>query len=386
MDESKARRKISGPVKVLAVVAQMNSGGLENRLMDILRNIDRKRVQIDIFTYRLEPGVYDEEAIALGSKIYYNKALTIKNMVQYVSYFRDFLLQHPEYQIVHAHQDAWCSVFCKGAFLARVPVRIAHSRTAISTVSFRNICKNIIKLPTKKYATHCFAVSKKAGVWLFGKKACEEGTVEVWENAIDCARYSYSEEVRQQVRRELGIAPDTLVLLHVGNFTLPKNHPFLLDVFCAYRKSDPKAILLLAGGDTPVEQNMDHMKQLAKQKGIYESVRFLGKRGDVSRLLQAGDIFVFPSLFEGFPGAVLEAQAAGLPCVISDRITEEVALLNTTRMLPLKRSIQQWVDTIREFQNIPRKDTFQTLFEKGYDIHALVEKMMSFYESEINKR
>lgn len=140
--------------------------------MDIIRHNDYERVCIDVFSYRESPGIMDDEIVSYGGKVYYNPPLTLKNMFWYVRYFKKFLARHPEYKIVHAHQDAWCSVFCKGAYLAGVPVRIAHSRTAISKVSVGNIVKNIIKLPARKYATHYFAVSELAGEWLFGKKYC----------------------------------------------------------------------------------------------------------------------------------------------------------------------------------------------------------------------
>ena len=165
------------PIRVLAVVFSMRHAGLETRLMDIIRNINRERVIIDVFSYQLNKGVFDDEIVSLGGKVYYNPPLTPKNMFWYVRYFRDFLLSHPEYKIVHAHQDAWCSVFCKGAYLAGVPVRIAHSRTAISGHSLDYMAKNIIKIPARKYANYYFAVSEKAGRWLFGDKLVDSGKV-----------------------------------------------------------------------------------------------------------------------------------------------------------------------------------------------------------------
>lgn len=373
------------PVKVLAIAAQLNRGGIESRLMDILRETDVSRVRIDIFTYRLTPGAYDEEAKRLGAHVFYNEPLTVKNMFWYVKYFADFLKKHPEYKIVHAYQDAWCSVFCKGAYLAGVPVRIAHSRTAIAAFSVKNMCKNIIKLPTRKYATHYFAVSDKAGRWLFGNRLCESGKVEIWKNAIDCQAYRYSPKTRKAQREALGIGENQFVIMHVGNFTAPKNHVFLIEIF---EKLSPKcadAVLVLVGGDTPAEQNMSRIKRVVKEKGLEKQVHFLGSRSNVNELLQAADVFVFPSVFEGFPGAVLEAQAAGLPCVVSDAVTREVKLLETTRMLPLTEGAEKWSTAVMDFRGYVRKDTYEEIVKQGFDIHLLVEQLMKFYEGEALK-
>lgn len=371
----------NGPIKVLAVVYQLNRGGLENRLMDILRNIDYSKVCIDIFTYRLEPGLMDDEARKLGSKIYYNKPLTIRNFLEYVHYFKNFLLKHPEYKIVHAHQDAWCSVFCKGAYLANIPVRIAHSRTALVNNSIENLIKNIIKLPARKYANYYFAVSDKAGVWLFGKKKYLEGKVQVWPNAIDCRKYRYLKSVRTEVRNELGLQ-NNFILMHVGNFTAPKNHYFLINVFERYHKKNPLSKLILVGGQGPDKEIELNTKKMVREKGLNEFVCFLGIRNDVPRLLQAADVFVFPSLFEGLPGAVVEAQASGLPCIISDRITKEVVLLKTTQQLPIT-NINEWCVALDQSRKVDRIDTFDEMQKAGFDIKALCSKLEDFYEKSL---
>lgn len=364
------------PIKVLVVVCQLNKGGLECRLMDILRFIDTSKIQIDIFTYRLEKGYFDEEVEKLGCKIYYNKPLTIKNMLQYVEYFKEFLLKHPEYRIVHAHQDAWCSVFCKGASLAKVPVRIAHSRTAIQSITIPNLIKNIIKLPAKKYATHYFAVSDKAGEWLFGKKRMKMNQVHIWENAIDLYHFQFNSEVRKMMQKELNITEKT-ILIHVGNFTPPKNHEYLLDIFSCFHKKNKNSVLLLVGSGN--SERKEALEIQAKKLNISDNIRFLGSRNDVDSLLQAADVFVFPSLFEGFPGAVLEAQASGLPCIISANITKDVCLLPIVKQITLKANPNVWCKEIEQALQKPRIDYTRELEEKGFDIRKLVQKLETFY-------
>lgn len=366
-------------VKVLAVVCQMNRGGLESRLMDIIRHMDYRRVCIDIFSYREEPGIMDEEITSLGGTVYYNPPLTLKNMFQYVHYFENFLKRHPEYRIVHAHQDAWSSVFCKGAYLANVPIRIAHSRTAISNLSLENMAKNVIKLPVRKYATHYFAVSELAAVWLFGKKNVRRGKVQVWKNAIDCEKFRFDKEKRKEVRKQLGIE-NQIVLLHVGNFTPPKNQIYLLEVLKQLLEKRKNYFLIYIGGETGAGlQELTRRK--ANEMGISDKVQFLGNRSDVNELLQAADIFCFPSIFEGLPGAVLEAQAAGLPCIISQSITAEVKVLDSLRYLPLKNQEFLWAEEIEKSLYITRYDTYQEMVDAGFDIKQLTNDLMEFYET-----
>ena len=370
--------KCDSSVKVLVIVCQMNRGGLESRLMDIIRHNDYQRVCIDVFSYRETPGIMDDEIISYGGKIYYNPPLSFKNMFWYVHYFQKFLEMHPEYKIVHAHQDAWCSVFCKGAYLAGVPVRIAHSRTAISKITVENIVKNVIKLPTRKYATHYFAVSALAGEWLFGKKNVANGKVRIWKNAINCESYRYDIEKRKKVRADLEVE-DKTVLMHVGNFTPPKNQMYLLNVLKSLLERKKEYVLIFVGGETAAGLQ-EKVRTKTRDLGIEKSVKFLGSRSDINELLQGADVFCFPSFFEGMPGAVLEAQAAGLPCVISKTITEEVKVLNSTKMLPLKNSVNLWVEAIEQSSDISRHDTYEEMVNAGFDIKQMTNELMKFYE------
>lgn len=367
------------PIRVLAVVHRMERGGMESRLMDILRNLDYQKISIDIFTTCKKPGIFDTEIKCLGSEIYYNPELSVKNMIGYVDFFKSFLKQHPEYNIVHTHQNAWCSVFCKGAYLAGVPVRIAHSRTAVSTLTLKNIVKNVIKIPTCHYATHYFAVSKPAGKWLFGKKNMESGKVRIWKNAIECQKFRYDPVVRYEKRKLLGIQ-DKEVIMHVGNFTRPKNQEFLIEVIRHFKELESNCILFFVGGETADGLQKKAIEKV-KEYNLSDRVCFLGNRDDVNELLQAADVFCFPSLFEGLPGAVLEAQAAGLPCVISAAITEEAKVLSTTKMISLKAGVNVWCQEIMNSLTIERRDTFDEMVHAGFDIRILTRELTKFYET-----
>ena len=365
---------VGKPIRVLAVVYRLIPGGLENRLMDIIRNIDTSRVVIDVFSYHPEAGIYDEEVKRFGGRVFYNPPLNVKNMLWYVRYFKRFLEAHPEYRIVHAHQDAWCSVFCKGAYLAGVPVRIAHSRTALASNSLTNFIKNINKLPTKRYDNYLFAVSEKAGRWLYGDKAFDAGRVEIWPNSIEARRFYYDPAVREAVRAENNWN-GKYVVMHVGNFTLPKNHPFILEVFSRVRERDRDALLVLVG-----DGDRARINGLIESNGCGDAVQLLGTRTDVNRLLQGGDVFLFPSIYEGLPGALVEAQAAGLPCVISDTIAREVHITPNLKILSLSAKATDWADSILKYKDFERSDTRRYIEEKRFDVRGLAKDLCRFYE------
>lgn len=364
----------NNPIRVLAIVWKMDPGGLENRLMDIIRNIDKSRVIIDVFSYSLERGLYDDEICNLGGKVYYNPKLTPRNMFWYIRYFSDFLLSHPEYRIIHAHQDAWCSVFCCGAKRAGVPIRIAHSRTAITSIRLEFVVKNIIKLPTKKYANYYFAVSEKAGRWLFGDKMYDEGRVQIWPNSIEAKKFYFNNETRVRVRKDNGW-DGKYVVMHVGNFITPKNHPFILKIFQEIYKQDKNSILVLVGTG-----NKNQIINYIKENLLDEVVVFLSSRTDINELLQGADVFLFPSLFEGLPGALVEAQAAGLPCVISDTIAEEVQITPNLTIMSLKEDEQKWARSVLDKRGFERKDTRDYIERYGFDVCSLANKLCDFYE------
>jgi glycosyltransferase involved in cell wall biosynthesis len=361
-------------VRVLHIVTIMDRGGLENRLMDIYRNIDRNRIQFDFYTCRKEKGYFDDEIVKMGGHVYYDESLSVARLFSIPVRFEKFLKNHSEYKIVHCHMNSWCGLILKGAKEAGVPVRIAHARAATQGKSLQIAIKNIIKLPVNRFSTHRFAVSKKAGVWLFGENPVSEGKVQIFPNAIECKKFEFRPQIREEMRVRLGI-DDDLAIIHVGNLNPVKNHAFLLQVFAALKKRKTFVKLILVGRDGM----HGSIHQLARQLGIDGDVIFLGERSDVPALLQAGDVFVFPSLYEGFPGAVLEAQAAGLPCVISDTITDEVCITSECIQLSLSESPTEWASKVLELGGGTRRNNYKFLCDCGYDINSLVKNMQDFY-------
>ena len=356
-------------IRVLQVVTYMGRGGLESMFMNYYRHVDRAQVQFDFLVHRRERADFDDEIEALGGKIYRLPRLVPWSR-RYLSALNRFFDAHPEYRIVHVHQDCLSSVILKAAARHHVPVRIAHSHSANQDKNLKYPVKLWYKRAIPRYATNLFACGKDAGAWMFGG-----APFQTINNAIDVTTYTYDPARRQEIRRRFGLEAK-LTVGHVGRFNPPKNHPFLLDVFAALLKREPGTVLLLAGGgeDMPVIQDK------AQALGIAGHVRFLGVRSDVADLMQAMDVFVFPSRYEGLPVTMVEAQAAGLPCLISDRVPPECILTDgLVDVLPLSAAPEAWAEEILKKRAFPRTDRRAEIAAHGFDISAEAGKLQEFY-------
>lgn len=358
-----------GLIRILQVVTHMERGGLESMLMNYYRHIDREKVQFDFLVHRQERAAFDDEIESLGGKIYRLPRLVPWSKA-YLSELKCFFDEHPEYEVVHVHQDCLSSVILKAAAQHHIPVRIAHSHSANQDKNLKYPIKLWYKRSIPKYATNLFTCSKDAGDWMFSG-----APYQIINNAIDTAAYAYDPEKRAEMRCRLGLT-DELVVGHVGRFNQPKNHPFLLEVFAALLKKEPHAVLLLVGGG----EDMPKIQAKAQTLGIAERVRFLGVRSDVADLMQAMDIFVFPSLYEGLPVTMVEAQASGLPCVISDKVPSECILTDgLVDILPLLANPDAWAAKILEKRRILRTDHHTEITAHGFDIITEAVKLQKFY-------
>lgn len=322
-------------IRILQCVNQMNRAGLETMLMNYYRSIDRTKIQFDFLTHRPEPGDYDDEIEALGGRIYRAPRLYPQNYPAYFAYMKAFFREHPEYRVVHSHIDAMCLFPLLAAKRAGIPVRIAHSHSTAIDRDFKYPLKQLFRRMLPLAATHCFACGQQAGEFLFGSRPFR-----VIPNGIDLERFRYDAMIQQSVRKALGLE-GKFVVGHAGRLTAAKNQTFLLRIFKAIsRKQD--SILLIAG----TGEREKELKRLAAKLGVAGKVRFLGSRGDMDRLYQAMDVFLLPSLYEGVPMTGLEAQAVGLPCFFSDRVSREVAFSEGCTFLPLEISPEKWAEAI----------------------------------------
>lgn len=365
---------MDGPLRILHVVVNMNRGGAETLIMNLYRNINRVKVQFDFLTFK--QGVFDAEIINMGGKVHRIPYMTDVGHIQFKRKLRHFFKENGEYKIVHAHMDKMSGMILKSAKQANIPIRIAHSHNTESEGRlFAKAYKWYVGTFVVPSATHLYACSNKAAKWLFRNKAKQ---AHILKNGIETDQFIFSRHTRERIRNELQIDKDSLVIGHVGRFSHQKNHIVLLELFSILHKKVPNLLLVLVGDGSLRKEIEKKIKQL----NLEESVRMLGVRPDTSKLLQAFDLFMMPSLHEGLPVTLIEAQGAGLPCLISNKITHEVDLgLGLVEYLPLTHKnkwIKTAVDFLREEQQ-SRNVSHHALFKKGYDIRNTAEQTEETY-------
>ena len=367
---------MSKPIRVLHVIGIMNRGGAETMIMNLYRHIDRSKVQFDFVENSSEPAVFDEEILSLGGRIFRCPHYNGKNHFTYVKWWNDFFKAHPkEYPIVHGHLGSTASIYLSvakkyGAYA------IAHSHSSGTDHSLHANLYQIMSYNTRNVADYFFACAEAAGKERFGSKVVSGDHYAVLNNAIDVNRFSYNPSVRNAVRDELGIGQIQLVVGHIGRYTKEKNHEFILKIFSELKKMDSNARLLMVGDGTL----RTHIMQMAEQASLSSDVIFTGVRSDVERLVQAMDVFVLPSLYEGLPVTMVEAQTAGLPCIISDKVPSECILTEgLVDIMTLSASPEAWAEKILAKRAIPRTDRRAEVAAHGFDITTEAVKLQEFY-------
>lgn len=363
-----------GPIRVLNLFTIMDRGGAETMVMNYYRKIDRSKVQFDFLVHRQQRGAYEDEIEALGGRIYRMSPIYPQNFRKYKKELRAFFQEHPEYRIIHAHMSELGYFAFREAARQGVPVRICHAHNAPHGFDLKMIVRTYFKKRMMPYVTHLFMCGIESGRWLFGEE--NESRFIMLNNAIDAAAYAYDPRRRQAVRQDLGLTGE-LVVGHVGRFNKQKNHPFLIELFAALLKREPNAVLLLVGGG----EDQSRIEQKVRDLGIAERVRFLGVRSDVADLMQAMDVFAFPSLFEGLGIAIVEAQAAGLPCVTADIMPKESFLTDLVYTKSLKESPDEWAKEILHIRDVPRTDRRAEIAAHGFDITTEAVKLQEFYQN-----
>ena len=360
-------------IRVLHSVSYMHRAGVETFLMNYYRHIDRRAVQFDFLCNKQLPGEYDEEIRALGGRIFYRPGFDLLQEENYVAFWRDFLREHPEIQIIHAHNGAKQYYPLQGAKEAGFPIRIAHAHSSDfvhdSKYEYR---RSLIRL-LPQAASHYFGCSGKAGQFFFGEKAWADQGVLI-RNAVPCHEFAWNRELRDSTRAQMGLE-NCFVVGHVGRFMTQKNHSKLLDIFRLVYRQNPNARLLLIGEG----QLMEAVKEKAAQLNIGHAVILTGNQAEMAKWYQAMDVFVMPSLFEGLPVSGIEAQAAGLPCVFSDAVSGEAAVTRDVSYLSLNRPDTQWANRILSYDGYARHNTQDALRNAGYDIRTEAQRLAGIY-------
>ena len=372
-------------IRVLQVLTIMDRGGAETMIMNYYRTMDRTKVQFDFLLHRQKRGVFDDEIERLGGRIHRVSNISFKNLADYKKSLDAFFKENPEYKIIHSHLNALSVFVLKAAKNNTVPIRIAHSHTSLYNLNLNPFSKNrhslsfilrffshnYYKIKVPKYANYYYACGEKAGIWLYGKK--NKSKITIINNAIDAAQFTYNSKLSASMKTTLGL-DDKFVIGHVGNFVPEKNHAFIINVFNEIQKIEKNAILVLVGGG-----NRSNYETLVKALNLESKVMFLGVRPDVNEILQAMDVFLFPSTNEGLPVTLIESQASGLKIFASDEISNELNITGLVDFIALKKPVTFWAHLILKSKTYHRKNTKDSIVSGDYDINKNASMLQEFY-------
>lgn len=367
-------------IKILYFIDRMLKGGIQTLVVEIAKNINKEKIQLDFLL--LDDGKYYELEDVLkkyNCNVYKLEGIWVNNIVDFIKYeiaVDNFFKIHNDYKIVHLHSSSKNYMILKKAKKYGIPVRIAHSHNIDfqSKNVIKRICGNIFKIPLRRYATDYFACSKMAGEWLFGKNIVNTNKFKVINNAIDCSKFRYNEKKRIEIRNKLKISDNDIVLGNVGRFTEQKNHEFLIDIFKSVYEERKNTKLLLIGTGEKEEE----IKKKVKKFNIENNVIFIGFSNKVSDYMNAMDLFVFPSKFEGLGIVLIEAQANGLHCFASAHVIPEEAKVTDLLEFVDLYNINEWKEKILNV-SIERENVQNIIENNGYSIVKIVEFLEQIY-------
>ena len=368
-------------VKVLYFVDRLLLGGIQSLIIDWVSRFDKEKIQVDFLL--LDDGKkyeLEDTLRKLGCNVYKLKGMWITKPTDFIKYGKMldiFFRKHHDYKIVHLHSTSKNYQVLKYAKKYGISIRISHSHSIDFQTKnkFKKLYGNALKKSLIKYSTDYFACSKLAGEWLFGKDIVKSKRFKVIHNAVDYDKFKYNEDIRELIRKQFNINNDTIVIGHVGRFTIQKNHKFLIDIFYEYQKKVSNSKLLLVGTGKLEEQ----IKEKVIQLGINDKVIFAGFKDNVNEIMQAIDYFVFPSLCEGLGLSLIEAQASGTSCFTSKSVVpKEVKITDILEFISLNESAEEWARIIFR-TDINKKDTKTEIKKAGYFIEDAVEQLTYLY-------
>lgn len=357
-------------IRVCHVISKIAYGGVQNTLFNYSKFVDNKRVIFDYVVYDDGDPNLENDIVKSGSRIH--RVSHINNKKKYGKDLEKLFVEN-EYSIVHVHSNFKNITALRAAKKAKVKTRISHSH---STYKARNVIikamRFVFKLLIGFYATHFFGCTEEANIWLHGKRKANSKWSFILNNAVDQNRFLYSEIERTNNREKLSVKDDERLLIHIGTLSENKNQAYIIKILEMAQQHNLKLILV---GTGPAETEL---KDYVENKLIKEKVIFFGNSNNVSGLLSAADVLVFPSIYEGLSLVVVEAQANGIPIVASDTISSNSNITGNITFLPLNEDIKLWIENIRLAKR-STKDIRQKIIEAGYDLESEGARLTSFY-------
>lgn len=360
---------------VLIIIGKLIVGGAERVGRDIGFFADKEKYRIHYLVFEDDVCAYEKELMDVGCIIHHMEPPS----KGYWNYYKSLcvLINEENIDIIHSHtmfNSGWAMLAGKRQ---GIPVRIAHSHSIKGPEHrgfMKNIYENTMRRVIRRYATDFVACGKGAGNWLYGKQFFEEKGTLIY-NGIGLEEFTYRESVREKIRTAKKLQ-DKYVIGHVGHLNTVKNQTFLLDLMPEILKKKPESVLLLLGDG----EDRLMLEKKIKRMGLLDHVIFTGNVSNVGEYMSAMDVYVFPSLYEGMPLALVEAQTNGLPCVISDRIPDDIYLTDLVKPLPLEDSNEQWIIYITEAKRKSSEEYSKKMFETGFDTQGMLEKIYALYE------
>ena len=363
------------PIRVLHILHSMNRGGAENAIMNYYRHIDRDKVQFDFLLTEPSKCQFEDEIQSLGGRVYRVPRLTIKNPFPYLSGVLRFYKSYPEYRIVHSHTSSKSFFPLVIAKIAGVPVRISHSHGSRSEAGMSGKIRDFLKPLLKITATHFIACGNDAAEWLYGRNFLKKGKVLLFPNVIEAEQFVFNEDIRERVRITLGLNDSTVVLGCTARFSSVKNHTFLLSLFSKFHEVITDSVLLLVGDG---ELRTDILSQ-SSELGIQSQVIMTGVVNNVSDYEQVMDIFLLPSINEGIPLSIIEAQVSGLRCFVSKGVPRESDKTGLVSFLSLNEGPDYWAKQIADYIDYHRSSHLDDIIKAGYDASTSAKKLEQFY-------
>lgn len=373
------------PKRVIQIFGSLNRGGAESRMMDVYRNIDRDKIQFDFIKMNDEENHFDSEILSMGGNIY-EITNPRKSIISHLKELYNIFKIKGPFIAIHSHTSYHSAIALFIAYLTGIKYRVCHARTTGSKQKkgiALFITMFVSRIFINLFSTKRLAISKDSAKFLYGSLIGEKGSVIV-PNAIDLRKYhDVYHTSSSNVKEILGIPQDSIVIGHVGRFSSMKNHAFLLEIIKEIIKTLPNAYLVCVG-DGELRKEIEKTSHEMK---INEHVKFLGVREDIPFIMRAFDVFVFPSLWEGLGGVVIEAQASGLNCVVSNTIPKETDLgLGLVEYISLSDN-QKWIHSIKHAikGHRPDFDTIEKAFElKDFTLERSCKSILEAYGSNQN--
>lgn len=406
-------------IRILHVFGTLGRGGAESRIIDLYRHMDRTRVQFDFVVHYeadetknrcptseelmlvRQPDFFDDAVRELNGHIYAVPRFKGFNIMEYKKAWKRLLFEHAgTWKMIQGHMTSTASIYLPIAKAAGIPVTIAHARSAGTDPGWKGMVTRFIRRPLQEKGAcdQSFACTVEAGIAVFGEEKVLNREVVILPNAIEVERFSFDLEARNRIRLAYGVTEEALIG-HVGRFHYAKNHEYLLRVFAQLKTHTDLPCKLMCVGQGGALQ--ERMKALSQELRIAQDVIFTGDKSDIEAFYSAFDCFCFPSRYEGLPGAVIEAQAAGLPCLVSDAVTKDVDVTALVKRGRIQDTPEHWAEmilsdlalmsdedgvTVKPKHLADKRAAYSArarneLTKAGFDVRAQALKMMEFYES-----